>query len=282
MPNASGVYESVLTNDAYAVASPTMLITPEEPGGVDGTPPPPPYITECDLCSCTITDVATGQMWVIDICGDGGSGEEDENVWATCGGDDRVFVGHQQVTEQWDNWINIAGNGGGSEMRLSRVGVDKAVESNGQYIITQFSTTARMFIKRSEINNEEEEWWGILFDPGWRCEDGPQRFLGWEWDNANENELSGSLGMSAGQEINGTKLTESIGVQYKIKWTSKDDAIWEQTYERGEYIRTNRLDESCGTEAIPVGLHSLFDANAELAKRSCYHGYWTMPDVERY
>lgn len=293
-PQSDGSYVSVMTDDVYAMGNETLLISPEVPGGVDGAPIDTPYkeegcFTDGNGCKvCELTEMSTGNLIRQTICPrGGGGGSSDHHTWQDCEGVNRVFVGHQQVTAQHDNWANVEGNGGGSEMRFGRIGVDAVANVGGQFQVNGFAAIAQMFVKRGDIGDEEVEWWGALLDPGWECIDGPQRFFGWEEDNNSVRTVGGSLSIPAGANLNilgGAELTLSgpLTLSYSLAIPSDDDPLYQQTYTRDQYIESNRLDESCGTRAIPTGLHSRFDAGAEIAIRCGNEANWTLPDVNRF
>ncbi len=284
---SDGTVTEVTTDDSYAESNPTLIITPEfddGPNGVGANSCPLPETTWCNdeglLCRS-----ACGQFLGCAPgggCNTGGGGEDDDEAyeaWKACGGDDAIFTGNIQITNQYDKYISTTGNGGASEMVLGRVGNEAVIQRNGRYEFSGFEGSIQYDATRYMIRERKTRQWGREFDPGWRCEDGNQKFVLYEEDNTNEASIGGNLKFKPAVKILGAELNTEITVPLaSVTIRSLDATIWTQTYERDEYINLNRENRDCGTSSW-TGDRPI--RRGAYAKYVCKDGFVTLPDVAR-
>ena len=186
-------------------------------------------------------------------------------------GVNRVFVGETRLKfKQWDSFISLSGNGGGSEIRICRVsGYLQPV--NGQ--VTSFQDVIDIKFKRKDIR--KEKWKRIygVWDDDWVVGDTEQVFAVYEEDNGATITFSGSLNTTL-------KLDSLINVSgtigFSVTRPSKDAIIRQLKISRNAYFIGAYQDQGHGfssdkTFLLPPAIHGwpIYDGGANFS--------WTWP-----
>jgi hypothetical protein len=142
----------------------------------------------------------------------------------------RVYIGEAVCRIQYDAFISLTGNGGGSEMRYCHMtGYLQPV--NGH--VTSFQDVAEVYFSRNEISNKTIKRTYLVWDDDW-IQDDLEQFLGiYEEDNMNTVTFSGSVGTTLKLD-SVTTITASIG--FTITRSSQDAIIRQLKISRNSYF----------------------------------------------
>ena len=205
-------YSQVTVNDNYAQANATHIIgingveksNSIEKGAIVNAPPPPP---------------------------------------PPAPGISRVFIGEAVCRNQYDAFISLTGNGGGSEMRYCHMtGYLKPV--NGQ--IDDFQDIVEVNFSRNEISNKTIKRIYAMWDDDWIETDFEQVLGIYEDDNMGTVTFSGSLSTTLKLDSIAT-VTGSIG--FSITRSSQDAIIRQLKISRNSYFAAAFQSQGWGYSA---------------------------------
>ncbi len=156
----------------------------------------------------------------------------------------QVFVGHGKLIKQYDKWVSLTGNGGGSEIIIARVGSREYLEyrNDGKdVIINNFSDQVQIDFSRKDIRNKKKKWLSVLWDANWECSDPihEQLFVVYEEDKTDPINFEFS-GIKWGDKTYGA-------VNLKTTVRTKDEIIRILKRDSDEFFASNLLDNGCGT-----------------------------------
>lgn len=264
------------TDDDYAEYNPTLIITPESYHNIIGGVGSDPAMGPGDPACC----INAGRS----CC---------ENIR-------QVHTGWGKLKHQFDSWVSLTGNGGGSEIRILRIAGELTVAANGNITANTAGSFKGRNYSRQEIKNKWWRWWGFLWNADWDCDEVNNKYVVFEEDNEGEVTLTGSVKRTfnvttnigsinlgtggngvipvSGSIFNGNEL--NIG--FTAKWTSKDALILVEEREEDEFFVVNTIDQGCGfrvghTQSVYAGIsHPIYE---------CGSGHWeyTLPNrcIER-
>ena len=155
----------------------------------------------------------------------------------------QVFVGRAKFRKQYDNFISLTGNGGGSEVRYCRVDSREAIDidSLGSYKVNQWNLRENQYWSRKQINRENVRAVNILWDNNWECEgEHEQLFVIYEEDNTSDLIIDQDISFDLADD------TYAANIDITIQNRSKDQAVILRTREESEFFITNLLDNGSG------------------------------------
>ena len=170
-----------------------------------------------------------------------------------------VFLGHLQVRKQFDKWLSLTGNGGGSEMYFGSVWTRSHImqdPNNPRDVdVYQFDTSFLIYLPRKEINQMRKDfrnngcyhltkfrWVGAVWLPDWKCKQEEVLFAIWEDDNTVEKIThEATLGLST-DSTSTYNFTASVSIQNN----SKDPIIRDLKISNTAFVNLNAIDQGCG------------------------------------
>lgn len=238
-PHAGG-YSAILIDEDFAENNPTVIITGEDPNNVVTTTssffPPPPGGGDGDDPDGDPDNPGGG--------GSGGSGGSgcDENAIH------QVHFGWYQLTNQMDALVSLTGNGGGSELVVSRVDGYLRRDSDGDIEETNQLTLHTINISRRHIRKKKWGWvGGMMWDTDWECDNYEQAFVVWEEDNEGTRTFEGSLSTRIRQ--GSSYVNGEVG--FEVEVITKDEIISVLERDRDEFYTVNQIDNGAGLREGP-------------------------------
>jgi hypothetical protein len=162
-----------------------------------------------------------------------------------------VFVGDVKCTHQYDRFISLTGNGGGSELRFIRG--DNYLQLNNNLQVTNPGDVYPVYIKRKDIRQGNWKVVNGLWDPDWEVANLEQVFGIYEEDNQNTQTFTGSLQTTLTIPPVPPATTSPGTVVatrgYSLAVTSDDDIIRQINWDRASFYQYNQggLNNGCGT-----------------------------------
>ena len=103
----------------------------------------------------------------------------------------QVFMGHVRLTKQYDRWISLTGNGGGSEIRIGRLDSRDQIEidSIGNISADQWDNTVPINISRRNIRKGNYVWVASIWHENWECRGETHEALFGVYEEDNEGDI---------------------------------------------------------------------------------------------
>jgi hypothetical protein len=155
-----------------------------------------------------------------------------------------VFIGEVRLKKQYDRFISLSGNGGGSEIRFGRGDAYLTLNPNQQ--ITSFQNIVPANIKRKRIKNGNWVPVYIIWDSNWELDNKQQVFSIWEEDK--EGTATFNLSIKTTVKI-GPNVTGEGTVGFSVAVKTQDELIRQLGWNRESFYLYNRggLNNGCGT-----------------------------------
>lgn len=213
------VWKEVIVNDTYASENLTIILEPN--------------VLSSIVSNENVKDQDTGTTIYFGDESDlvEGGGLIREVKWGNC-----------ILKKQYDKLISFTGNGGGSEIQLSRKDSKGNLEINedGNVENSQWTTVHSVYFKRKDIRKEKTKWISVNFDTNWEgnnSETYEQTICVWEADT--EGNVTASVNLKL-------KDKDLIDFSFEIGNRSKDEIIHLDVWDVNWFFNTVFLDQGCG------------------------------------
>lgn len=281
----NGQWGTVMSDDDYAANNFTLIINPTFDPCSGGAFAVSTIAAEVEGIPVDCDNISSGSI--------GGSGNSSPaNVYTgNCNELDlgegyirQVFIGRAKNVngKQFDKFLSLSGNGGGSEIRYCRADSQQAIDidSLGNYTTTQWDTRVSQYWTRKQIRKENVRKVSSLWDENWECHGThEQLFVIYEDDNVGDLFIDQQLEFELGDE------TYAATIDVTIQNRSKDDAIIMRKRERVEFFATNLLDQGCncwdGDGSFSDRCWGVYDCGAEMSY-TMYHRWVFVGDNSQY
>ncbi len=218
----------VATDDNYAASTPTIIVTVERSGDLEGGTPGEPDIDYDYLDS--IARVTCNNL-------------ENQTLLR------QVFVGHAILKKQMDAYISFTRNGDGSEIVIGRVGsrehVLNTTSNDPDVNIDYFDSMAQFYFPRSVIRKAKKgkpggvKWLGMLWDINWECGSPfEQGMVVYEADNTDSN---WTINLP---EIEYKSIKAKVNFSFEAR--RKEEVIILHKFRGDEFFVTALLDQGHG------------------------------------
>lgn len=151
-----------------------------------------------------------------------------------------VYIGALRCNYQYDAFVSLTGNGGGSEIRVFRGSGYLSQDPNGQ--ISNTSDLVSLFFSRGEINNCYPQTINAIWDLDWASDNMEQVFGIYEEDTRGEKTFTGSVSTTI--KVGGQNQTASLG--YSIKVQTQDAIIRNWKITRSSFYGANPNNQGHG------------------------------------
>lgn len=186
-----------------------------------------------------------------------------------------VFVGFVKCTKQYDHFISLSGNGGGSEIRLCRGSVYLALDTTKHVSNGSFDQVSVYFRRKDIRKGRKHNYFKKVFtvwDTNWQWQNFEQVFAIYEEDTDPQIDLQ--IGLTTTVNVAGQDLTiEPFEFHYSVK--TKDQIIRNFKRRYDEFFVNNKIDQGFGfkSDGSSSGLHgpwTIYDGGANVS--------YTMPE----
>ncbi|WP_132051813.1 hypothetical protein [Pseudocnuella soli] len=157
----------------------------------------------------------------------------------------RVYHGWSKLTRQYDKLVSFTGNGGGSEIKVSRISGYLTIEN--QQITTTTDDRISISYTRKEI--KKKRWKRVygVWDPEWPTANLEQVYAAWEDDTEGTKSLTGSLSTTIKAKLaDGTEVSRTGTVGFTVSVKTQDDIITQRKISRNAYFRDAKNDQAWG------------------------------------
>ncbi len=166
----------------------------------------------------------------------------------------KVWIGTVRCIKQYDRLISLTGNGGGSEIKITRTSAYLKQETDGQ--INSPGNVVSADIPRDMIDLGIPVIIFAEWDQNWEEGDKEQFFAIYEEDTKGSGEYGGSIKTTLKVPGSASATTEG-SMTVKINVQTQDEIIVQHGWERAPFLAGNNSNQTWGI--IPAG-SSLFVA----------------------
>ncbi len=153
----------------------------------------------------------------------------------------RVYLGWARLTAQFDKLISLTGNGGGSEVKITRV--SGYLQKQAQQIDHFSGDLVTVYFSRSDIRQKRWKRIYSIWDADWKEQNSEQVYAVYEEDTKGTKTLSGSLNtlVKAPGKILPAEVKGELA--YKIEVMTQDDIIMQRKMTRSAFLSDGRNNQ---------------------------------------